>query len=248
MNDGKEMKGNRGFAIAIAVMMLMMVVQVPLSGASDDSYAASEGSAPLGNLNVVVFDQDSADYSLLAYMSDELPKQLNAAEWVYDTDTRLWYNINSLSSDYGKALRYGMISGMSVSEIRSDIIAFFTPLYIDALTVVQVEYTVNAACNISIDVDKDGNPLTWEDVIAVDDTLADDLDVKLRSARAVVIMKNELSPRERQIIAMRYGLDGRPAVTQREAAERLGISRSYVSRIEGAALKKICESLARCPM
>jgi len=84
--------------------------------------------------------------------------------------------------------------------------------------------------------------------IISEDTIADDLDVKLRSARAISIINSELTPRERQIIRLRYGLDGRAAVTQREVAERLGISRSYVSRIEGGALKKICDSLARYSM
>lgn len=79
----------------------------------------------------------------------------------------------------------------------------------------------------TIDIDKDGNPLTWGDIIAVDDTIADDLDVKLRSARAIQIINNELTPRERQIISLRYGLGERPAITQREVAALMGISRSY---------------------
>ena len=97
----------------------------------------------------------------------------------------------------------------------------------------------------TIDIDKDGNPLTWGDIIAVDDTIADDLDVKLRSARAIQIINNELTPRERQIISLRYGLGERPAITQREVAALVGISRSYVSRLEGSALKKIGDSLKR---
>lgn len=97
----------------------------------------------------------------------------------------------------------------------------------------------------TIDTDKDGNPLTWGDIIAVDDTIADDLDVKLRSARAIQIINNELTPRERQIISLRYGLGERPAITQREVAALMGISRSYVSRLEGSALKKIGDSLKR---
>ena len=84
----------------------------------------------------------------------------------------------------------------------------------------------------TIDIDKDGNPLTWGDIIAVDDTIADDLDVKLRSARAIQIINNEFTPRERQIISLRYGLGERPAITQREVAALMGISRSYVSRLE----------------
>ena len=97
----------------------------------------------------------------------------------------------------------------------------------------------------TIDIDKDGNPLTWGDIIAVDDTIADDLDVKLRSARAIQIINNELTPRERQIISLRYGLGERPAITQREVAALMGISRTYVSRLEGSALKKIGDSLKR---
>ena len=97
----------------------------------------------------------------------------------------------------------------------------------------------------TIDVDKDGNPLTWGDIIAVDDTIADDLDTKLRSARAIQIINNELTERERRIISLRYGLGDSPAITQREVADLMGISRSYVSRLEGSALKKIADSLKR---
>lgn len=109
----------------------------------------------------------------------------------------------------------------------------------------QKKLAAEVSMNETIDTDKDGNPLTWGDIIATEDTIAEDLDVKLRSARAIEIIKNELTKRERQVIAMRYGIGGMPAVTQREVAARLGISRSYVSRIEGAALKKIGEGLER---
>ncbi len=107
----------------------------------------------------------------------------------------------------------------------------------------QKKYGQDVSLSETIDVDKDGSPLTWEDVISVDDTIADDLDAKLRSARALRIIHDELTPRERQIIALRCGLGDSPPVTQREAAKKLGISRSYVSRIEGAAMRKIAEKL-----
>ncbi len=109
----------------------------------------------------------------------------------------------------------------------------------------QKKLQTEVSMNETIDIDKDGNPLTWGDVIAVDDTIADDIDTKLRSGRAISIIKNELSPRERQILCLRYGLNGAAAITQREVADRLGISRSYVSRIEGAALRKVYESMER---
>lgn len=97
--------------------------------------------------------------------------------------------------------------------------------------------------NETIDTDKDGNPLTYTDVISCDDTIADDIDKKLKTAGALRAVQNVLNEREREIIVLRYGLGDIKPVTQREIAKRMGISRSYVSRIEKAALEKIYESL-----
>lgn len=97
--------------------------------------------------------------------------------------------------------------------------------------------------NETIDVDKDGNPLTYIDIISSEDTIADDLFVKMSSRRARRIIETKLDEREKSIINMRYGLDGGKSLTQREVAKKLGISRSYVSRIEKTALEKISEHL-----
>lgn len=91
----------------------------------------------------------------------------------------------------------------------------------------------------AIDTDKDGNPLTYMDIICCEDTIADDLDFKMKLEKAMWAIDKLLSPRERTIIILRYGLDGNPPVPQREIAERLNISRSYVSRIEKKALQKL---------
>ena len=103
------------------------------------------------------------------------------------------------------------------------------------------------SCEVSlsetIDIDKDGNPLTYMDVISAPDTIAEDLDLKLMSEKARRVIRSCLDERERQIIVMRYGLDGRKPLTQRELAAALDISRSYVSRIEKSALEKIRERL-----
>ncbi len=97
--------------------------------------------------------------------------------------------------------------------------------------------------NETIDVDRDGNPLTYMDVISTEDNLAEDLDAKMQTAKMLRLVDSLLTQRERQIILLRYGLHGLRAETQREVATRLGISRSYVSRIEKAALEKLRDAM-----
>lgn len=93
--------------------------------------------------------------------------------------------------------------------------------------------------NDTIDVDKDGNPLTYLDIISVEDTIAEDLDEKIQINKALDYIRKNLDDREKQILVMRYGLGNTKSYTQREVAEIMGISRSYVSRIEKASLEKI---------
>jgi RNA polymerase sporulation-specific sigma factor len=97
----------------------------------------------------------------------------------------------------------------------------------------------------TIDVDRDGNPLTYIDVISSDDNIAEDVERKLSSQRAMRYVNTVLNERERQIIIMRYGLSGTEPLTQRETSERLGISRSYVSRIEKCALGKLYDAFKK---
>lgn len=83
--------------------------------------------------------------------------------------------------------------------------------------------------NEPIDTDKDGNALTLIDVMATEDNILDNLDFKIKSEQLRRYVGEVLSPRERTIIELRYGLNGGKALTQREVAQKLGISRSYVS-------------------
>ena len=112
----------------------------------------------------------------------------------------------------------------------------------------QKKLPAEVSINETIDMDKDGNPLTYVDIISTDDTIAEDIDIKCRSERARAIIDRYLDRREREIIVLRYGLAGGRAITQRETAEKLGISRSYVSRIEKAALEKIAKYLSHAPL
>lgn len=90
--------------------------------------------------------------------------------------------------------------------------------------------------NEPIDTDKDGNSLTLMDTMATEDNILDNLDFKIKAEQLKNYITEVLSPRERAIIQLRYGLDGQKPLTQREVAQKLGISRSYVSRIEKKSL------------
>lgn len=83
--------------------------------------------------------------------------------------------------------------------------------------------------NEPIDTDKDGNALTLMDVMATEDNILENLDCKIKSEQLKKYLSEILSPRERKIIELRYGLTGANPLTQREVAQKLGISRSYVS-------------------
>lgn len=93
--------------------------------------------------------------------------------------------------------------------------------------------------NEAIDSDKDGNPLTLMDIMSCEDNVIDNLDTKIKSVQVKDFIKKELNERERMIIILRYGLNNSKPLTQREVADILKISRSYVSRIETKALKKL---------
>ena len=93
-----------------------------------------------------------------------------------------------------------------------------------------------------IDVDTDGNALTLMDIMAQDGDILEDVDRKLKGDRLHSYINQALDAREQQVIRLRYGLDGKAPMAQREVAALLGISRSYVSRIE----KKAVGILRRC--
>ena len=107
----------------------------------------------------------------------------------------------------------------------------------------QKKHSAEISINETIDVDRDGNPLSYMDVICSDEDLSEEVDRKIMTEKALHCIKTVLTLRERQIIILRYGLFGTEELTQREIAEKLGISRSYVSRIEKSALEKLKKAL-----
>lgn len=82
----------------------------------------------------------------------------------------------------------------------------------------------------TLESDQEPGGLSLMDVLRVDDTMLEELDLKEASSRVRRAVERRLDPRERKIIVLRYGLTGALPLTQREIAKRCGISRSYVSR------------------
>ena len=95
-----------------------------------------------------------------------------------------------------------------------------------------------------IETGKDGTSLSLMDVIDSEEDLFEDLSAREMHGKLREIMQQVLTPREREILTLRYGLSNQPPQTQRELAARCGISRSYVSRIEKKALKKLEDALS----
>ena len=90
-----------------------------------------------------------------------------------------------------------------------------------------------------VDTDKDGNSMSLMDIIAEDDNLVDRIDIMIKSRQLYGFIDKCLDEREKEVIQHRYGLYGLKPLTQREVADKLNISRSYVSRIEKKALEKL---------
>lgn len=92
--------------------------------------------------------------------------------------------------------------------------------------------------NDVIDTDKEGNELTLVDIIVGEDNIAEDLEKKINIEKMIKLLKN-LEDREQRVLILRYGLDNKPPRSQQETADLLGISRSYISRIEKRAIEKM---------
>ncbi|MGI6703407.1 MAG: RNA polymerase sporulation sigma factor SigK [Clostridia bacterium] len=91
-----------------------------------------------------------------------------------------------------------------------------------------------------IGIDKEGNEISLLDILGTDcDTVLDEVEKKLQTGKLYKIMDKVLKKRERIVLELRYGLSNGTIKTQREIAQMLGISRSYVSRIEKRAIKKL---------
>ncbi len=113
-------------------------------------------------------------------------------------------------------------------------------MYFRANKKIQQEVSLNE----SIGQDKEGNVITFIDVIETEDISIDEqIDFKMKVKKLYEKISNVLKGREKTIIELRFGLKGEEPKTQNEVAQMLGISRSYVSRIETKAIGKLAKEI-----
>ena len=95
-----------------------------------------------------------------------------------------------------------------------------------------------------IETGSDGTPLELMDVVADDCDLLEEVFAREQMGQLRKAIDRCLSPCEKQVFVLRYGLDGQPVKRQREVASLTGLSRSYISRIEKRALQKLRQELS----
>ena len=104
----------------------------------------------------------------------------------------------------------------------------------------------NVSLSDPVGVDKDGNELTLIDLLSEkEESVFAQVEKSIQREKFVAHLKKFLNDREFVILSMRYGLEDSTALPQREVAKKLGISRSYISRIEKRAIEKARENLSK---
>ena len=128
-------------------------------------------------------------------------------------------------------------------------LATYSSRCIENEILMHIRKTANQKSEISLDepinTDWDGNELLLSDILGTDgDVVQRQLedDAELALLRAAL---GRLPARDREIVALRFGLDGKTAQTQKEVADRLGISQSYISRLEKRILEKLRQDITR---
>ena len=144
----------------------------------------------------------------------------------------------------------GLIKAISTYRLDKNIkLATYASRCIENEILMHIRKIAGQKSEVSLDepinMDYDGNELLLSDVLGTDDDvilrpLEDDVDIKvLRQAL------RQLPDREREIVAMRFGLEGRKELTQKEVAQKMGISQSYISRLEKRIMLRLKKELIR---
>lgn len=160
--------------------------------------------------------------------------------------TKKYYSLTADSDDLVSIGTIGLIKAVNSFDINKGArFATYAARCIENETLMYLRSMKKASQDISIndpiESDGEGNPLTYSDVIYEDDTIADDIDLSEKTEKIYKFVESMKNKAEKEIIICRYGLYNTKPLTQREVAQRLGISRSYVSRIEKRILERMRE-------
>lgn len=162
--------------------------------------------------------------------------------------TKKYYSLTADSDDLVSIGTIGLIKAVNSFDINKGArFATYAARCIENETLMYLRSMKKTSQDVSInepiESDGEGNPLTYCDVIYEDDTIADDIDLNQKTEKIYEFVSNMKNEAEKEIIIRRYGLYNTKPLTQREVAQRLGISRSYVSRIEKRILERMREFL-----
>ena len=138
----------------------------------------------------------------------------------------------------------GLIKGIQTFQSGKNIkLATYASRCIDNEILMHLRKNKKVKTEVSIDaslsLDGEGNELHLEDVLGTDPDLVSKENEKENDKKIMLEEVMKLKPRDRDIIVLRYGLLGNDELTQKEVAERLGISQSYISRIEKKVIKRL---------
>ncbi len=155
-----------------------------------------------------------------------------------------YYSLESESDELISVGTVGLIKAINTFDASKGVrLATYASRCIDNEILMYFRNQKKTSLDISLDepieTDSEGNPLTLIDIIATDDTIVDELSLKYNVKNLIKYITELKDERERNLIILRYGLNGSHPKTQNEIAHMYGISRSYVSRLETRILKKL---------
>ena len=144
----------------------------------------------------------------------------------------------------------GLIKGVQTFKMEKNIkLATYASRCIENEILMYLRKTQRARKEYSLDevlsVDSEGNEMVLSDVLSSDEDLALTKLTKEEDIRNLYYSIEKLNPREREIIIMRFGLYDHVAMTQKEVAELLGISQSYISRLEKKIITRLRKEIAK---
>ena len=195
--------------------------------------------------------EEEKEYLLLHKEGDE-----NAKNILIERNLRLvahivkkYSNTNIMQEDLISIGTIGLIKGINSFNLEKNYkLATYVARCIENEILMYLrankKYGLDVYLNEPIGKDKDDNVVTLQEVLEEKQKdIEDEIDLKFQIENLYKIMEKILTKREKTILILRYGLNGKKSKTQKEISKKLNISRSYVSRIENAAIHKLSKEL-----